>query len=116
MDWERRKPAGAGHPPPRAGGRRRLRVLGELVESLGEPLQLLLIAVAIPQGIWGELREHVQQGRRNVIGRARQRRRSLSTKAAFGYLGYGQRLSVFTAEGPVHPRPRPLDACSELRY
>ena len=46
-------------PIPRSGGRRRLLVLGELAESLAEPLQLLLIGVAILQAIWGELRDAI---------------------------------------------------------
>jgi hypothetical protein len=50
-------------------------VLGGLAESL----QLLLAVVAIVQGIWGELREHVQR-KENVIGRARARRRSVSAR------------------------------------
>jgi hypothetical protein len=59
-------------------------VLGGLAESL----QLLLAVVAIVQGIWGELREHVQQeGERHwacegasAVGVGR---------AGFGHLGHG---------------------------
>ena len=52
--------AGRRRPPtPRAGGQPWRLVLGELGESLVEPLHLLLIVVAILQAIWGELRDAV---------------------------------------------------------